>query len=51
MKKLNLDLPDHNIDRTHRIGTVTPTITQPRPIIVILVSKNKVFKYFQTRKG
>ena len=46
LKTCDLELSDHNIDRTLRIGAVTPTRTQQRPIILKLVKyadRNKVF--------
>ena len=45
-EKLDLELSDHDVDRTHKTGTVTPTRTKPRPIIVKFIryaEKNKVF--------
>ena len=50
-EKLDLELSDHNIDLVHRIGTVTPTRTKPRPIIVNFVwsaYRNKVFTNKET---
>ena len=45
-EKLDLELSNHNIDRTHSIGTETPTRKKLRPIIMKLVryaDRNKVF--------
>ena len=46
LKNCDLELSDHNIDRTLRITDVTATRTKQRPIIVKFVKyaeRNKVF--------
>lgn len=45
-EKLDLKVSDHNIDGVNRIGTVIPTRTKPRLIIVKFVmyaDRDKVF--------
>ena len=51
LKNCDLELSDHNIDRTLRIRDVTPTRAKQRPIIVKFVKHTERNKVFTNKKS